>query len=147
MKEVPGVKPNWKLHLIAVTAIYVLDAFFFCQGMIALFVAGVYAACFGVTISTVLINNKIARSRAEMIVSLVKQYKAKYGHYPDKLQALVPEFLPSVPRAKYSFSFNEFMYSRLPGGHVVDGVSTVEVDAALSYVALPPFGRPTYYFE
>jgi len=41
----------------------------------------------------------------------------------------VPDFVPSVPLAKYTLVFNTFMYMAGPGHH------------SLVWIALPPFGR------
>jgi hypothetical protein len=54
---------------------------------------------------------------------------------PDRLEQLVPEFLPAVPRAKYTFAWGEFTYS------------TSAKDHTLMYVVIPPFGRLFYHFE
>jgi hypothetical protein len=48
----------------------------------------------------------------------------------------VPEFLPAVPRAKYTLAYGEFTYW-----------ASSEKDHTLMYVALPPFGRRLYHFE
>jgi hypothetical protein len=57
------------------------------------------------------LNNKIARHRAENIISSIKEFKSEYQRYPDKLDELVPEFLPSVPLAKYTLGDNKFRYT------------------------------------
>jgi hypothetical protein len=57
------------------------------------------------------LNNKIARHRAENIISSIKEFKSEYQRYPDKLDELVPEFLPSVPLAKYILGDNKFRYA------------------------------------
>ncbi|MCW5593544.1 MAG: hypothetical protein KIS74_15690 [Burkholderiales bacterium] len=80
-------------------------------------------------------NNGIARERAEGVIAAVKAFRADTGRYPASLDELVPRYLPEVPRAKYTLAFHEFTY-RSSGN-----------DAWLYYVALPPFGRPTYAFS
>lgn len=80
-------------------------------------------------------NNGIAQERAEGVIAAVKAYRADAGRYPAALGELVPRYLPAVPRAKYTLAFHEFGY-RSSGS-----------DAWLHYVALPPFGRPTYAFS
>jgi NADH:ubiquinone oxidoreductase subunit K len=97
----------------------------------------IYVVCFGAVFTTIEVNNKIASQRAEQVISAVKQYKMEYGQYPDMLQKLVPEYLPSVPKAKYGFGNNKFYYYR----------TDKEENAILLYVKFPPFGRPTYNFE
>jgi hypothetical protein len=81
------------------------------------------------------INNRIARNRAEALIASIEQYKNDKGAYPDNLEALVPEYIDSVPLAKYTFMWNRFQY------FVTNG------EASLWYVAFPPYGRPTYFFS
>lgn len=80
-------------------------------------------------------NNQIARKRADTLVTAIKAFDQKYQRYPNKLDDLVPEFIGHVPTAKYTFTFSRFYYLSSPEYH------------SLFYVALPPFGRPTYIFE
>lgn len=127
------------------------------------FKMGIFWVCFAAVLSTCLINNKIAQSRAETIVTAVKQYKTKYKHYPDSLHNLVPEFLPSVPFAKYTLTTNSFWYHRYwyisepwnywskDPGKIIDPTTKREVipieNASFMYIQIAPFGRPSYYFE
>ena len=80
-------------------------------------------------------NNQIARNRAETLVGAIKAFNQKNHRYPAKLDELVPDFIGHVPTAKYTLGFASFYYVSGPEYH------------SLSYVALPPFGRPTYSFE
>ncbi|MGZ6441151.1 MAG: hypothetical protein ACXWRU_13915 [Pseudobdellovibrionaceae bacterium] len=115
---------------------------------------GIYCAGLAVVILTITINNKIAENRAEKVLAVVKKFKTKYNHYPDSLQALVPEFLDSVPLAKYSFTYNDFHYSKFFRAKdskdackcEVDETNGIE-DARLFYIKIPPFGHPTYNFN
>lgn len=146
--------------LIAVAALFVVDALIFCQGFFSTLVAGV--ACLVTlarvtvaapparpllvkklaawlllpvaTIGTISANNALARRRAELVIAGVQAYHAKHGAYPPDLEHLVPEFLPAVPRAKLTLGFHRFEY--LARGD----------KAWLHYTSLPPFGRPTYSF-
>jgi hypothetical protein len=77
------------------------------------------------------------------VIFAVKQYKAKYQRYPETLQTMVPEFLFSVPVAKYSLLYNDFKYWRKD--YKID--EQLHEVATLLYVTLPPFGRPVFYFE
>ncbi len=82
-------------------------------------------------------NERIARDRAEVVIAAVRQYEQRQGRLPERLEDLVPDFLPSVPRAKYTLLqvFNSFVYDDSPSRHT------------LMWMALPPFGRVTYNFE
>ena len=96
---------------------------------------GVYFAAVIVVIILNLGNNRLAASRGDELVAAVKAFHTKHSQYPDSLDALVPEFIESVPRAKYTLQYGNFEYHK-----------TGE-DALLYYTALPPFGRPIYNFS
>lgn len=80
-------------------------------------------------------NNRLARHRAESVVAAVEAFHADQKRYPASLQELQPRYLESVPLAKYTLLFNDFRYL------------VYKDDATLMYVALPPFGRPSYRFK
>ena len=63
-------------------------------------------------------------------------YRAKYHQYPAELKDLVPEFLPSVPVAKWGDE--HFGYSR---------ALDPDRQPMLYYAAVPPFGRRFYHME
>jgi len=88
-------------------------------------------------LGTKYVNDRIARDRADVVIAAVRQFELRHGRLPDRLEELAPNFLPSVPRAKYTLVavFNSFTYDATPGRHV------------LMWTALPPFGRVTYNFE
>jgi hypothetical protein len=82
------------------------------------------------------LQNRLADSRAIAIGNACLAYHAKYHLYPAELKELVPEFLPSVPVAKWSGE--HFSYSRaLESDH----------EPMLWYAAVPPFGRRFYHME
>jgi hypothetical protein len=166
----PSGGGSLRFHAIAAAAIYYFDAFFFGDwGGIAFLVMiififvglgktlmralrgqrilmtplrnmAIYTICFVAAFSTFKLNNEIAKSRADKVISAVKQYKAKYQRYPETLQTMVPEFLPSVPQAKYTFLGNNFMYWR----HAYENLPE---NATLLYIRIWPFGRPIFSFE
>jgi hypothetical protein len=80
-------------------------------------------------------NNKLARSRAETLIAAVEAFHNAEKRYPAKLDELAPTYIAEVPLAKYTLLFNQFSYH-----------SSGDL-AMLSYVSLPPFGRPTYNFK
>ena len=80
------------------------------------------------------LNNRVAASRAEVVIAAVKAFHGKNGRYPESLNDLTPEFLDHIPLAKYTLGQNTFYY------HVTEG------RAVLFYVKFPPFGRPIYRF-
>ena len=72
----------------------------------ALIFAGLFLVALGFDVA----NKKIAMSRAETIIAACRAYKAKTGAYPETLRALVPEYLPAVPRARYTVLWSSFHY-------------------------------------
>lgn len=93
----------------------------------ALMVIGVFGANY--------LNNALAQSRAEELITAARHYEARHHRLPDGLQDLAPDFIPEVPLAKYTLLFNNFRYIAIKGRH------------SLFWVDVPPFGRPTYRFE
>lgn len=94
----------------------------------------IYAVMMGSVVATIHANNQLAARRADEVVVALKRYRATTGNYPVRLSELVPEYLPAVPRAKYTLAFDEFFYSYDPAEH----------RGVLLYVVIPPFGRRTY---
>ena len=82
------------------------------------------------------LQNRIADRRAIAIGNACLAYRAKYHQYPAELKDLVPEFLPSVPAAKWGGEY--FRYSR--------GLDP-DREPMLYYAAVPPFGRRFYHME
>jgi len=80
------------------------------------------------------VNNKLAKYRAEKLIVAIEAFHQSTGSYPEKLTDLVPGYIPAVPMAKYTLIFNKYWYIK------------DKDNASLFYVALPPFGRPTYSF-
>jgi hypothetical protein len=98
--------------------------------------AGIYLlAAFSVFTANAL-QNRIADRRAIALGNACLAFHAKYNHYPQQLNELVPEFIPYVPMAK-SLAGASFMYFSPPSGH----------EPMLYYQALPPFGRRFYHME
>ena len=88
------------------------------------------------TLATTRLHVATAESRAAIVIDACRAFERAHGVLPDRLEDLVPEFLPAVPRAKYTLAWGEFTYSASePRRHT------------LMYVTLPPFGRRIYHFE
>jgi hypothetical protein len=88
------------------------------------------------TVAATRFHAATAQNHAAQIIEACRAYQTRHGMLPDRLQQLVPEFLPAVPRAKYTLSFGEFTYW-----------TSGQKSHTLMYVALPPFGRRLYHFE
>lgn len=81
------------------------------------------------------LNNALAADRAERVIGACERYQAKHGRLPERLEQITPDFLASVPRAKYTLVFGRFQYLSEKGGHW------------LVWTVLPPYGRQAYSFE
>lgn len=76
-----------------------------------------------------------AKRHAETLIVALKQYQARHGSYPDKLEQLVPEFLPAIPQARFCLTANTFFYRAADNSHT------------LSYMVMPPFGWESHNLE
>lgn len=72
-----------------------------------------------------------ARARAEQVISACQQYRRDRGAYPDRLQALLPDYLQQLPSAKWGKPFSYDSGQR----HV------------LGWTEWEPFGRWYYVLE
>ncbi|MFZ5897523.1 MAG: hypothetical protein ACOY0T_41120 [Myxococcota bacterium] len=153
-----------KVHLVAIGALFSLDVFALGIGVCTLLVAYVMLVvgviklvrgCFGdrklirhgalivalhativaLTNATVSWQQRMADERAAAIVLALKSYKAQHAACPSTLGALVPEYLPEIPRAKYTLAFGDFEYRH------------ERHSGQLSYTRLPPFSRATFYCD
>jgi hypothetical protein len=97
---------------------------------------GVYFLMAVAIVATIYVNNRIARHQADRVIAACRQFETKYHRFPDRLQELVPEFLPGIPRAKYTLLYGDFSY-----------LVSSEKEHHLYYVAFPPFARVMYAFE
>ena len=81
-------------------------------------------------------NTSLANERAATVIAAVEVYKTKTGAYPERLEQLLPGFIPAIPsKAKLTLMDGGFRYFSTSGRHT------------LSYVSFPPFGRRVYDFE
>jgi hypothetical protein len=68
----------------------------------------------GLTLAIVLVNDSIqsciAETNAAKIITACEQFNEANGRYPKSLNELIPEYLPSIPRAKYCLFGGGFHY-------------------------------------
>jgi hypothetical protein len=90
------------------------------------------------TLVTIGLQNSMADRRAVKVGDACLAYRAKYHRYPKNLNALVPEFILSIPVARYGLLVNDsFFYSSREDDR----------EPMLYYEAIPPFGRRFYHME
>jgi len=98
--------------------------------------AGLYLLLAIAALAAMQFHTATAENHAAQVIEACRAYQARHGMLPDRLEELVPEFLPAVPRAKYTLQWGEFTYR-----------ASNKQSHTLMYVALPPFGRKVYHFE
>ena len=81
-------------------------------------------------------QNALAFHRAKNMVEAVEAYHAKYSNYPESLETMVPEFLNSVPLAKYTVASHSFFYWKIEKNN-----------PTFFYMIAPPFFHNNYDFE
>ena len=86
------------------------------------------------------VQRGIATANAGHIVRACETYRDANGRYPDRLDQLVPQYLSSIPVAKYCCWFGEFRYFRSPEPEARECHS-------LCWYLIPPFGTMIYDFE
>lgn len=64
--------------------------------------AAVLAVLCGAIYGTAYLNQGKAIRGAERIAAACESYKAKYGSYPEIIGKLIPEYIKSIPRAKFT---------------------------------------------
>ena len=82
-------------------------------------------------------NVKLAASRGARVATAVKQYRAANGDYPERLDQLVPAYIPEIPSCCVRAKNLKFDYYRPPG----------KLHPLLFWVAVVPFGKGSYSFE
>ena len=96
---------------------------------------GIYLSAVALVFGLNHANNQIAQSRADVLVSAVKNFYSENQRYPQSLNDLVPRYVEQIPSAKYTLTFNEFRYVNSERG------------VYLEYMEVPPFGRPYFSFN
>ncbi len=87
----------------------------------------------GVATANDALQLKIAEANGRRIVAACEEFHAAKGRFPKTLDELVPEYLPSVPRAKYCLAYGQFLYSNC--------------GAPLVWYVVPPYYRKIYDFH
>jgi hypothetical protein len=94
---------------------------------------GIYLFLVAATFAAYAGNSYLAKARADTVIAAVDQFKADHHRYPESLTELVPKYMSSVPRAKYTVMYGEFIFLRdVP---------------SLMYYGFPPFYRRVYRFD
>lgn len=97
----------------------------------------IYIIAATATLAFVALDIRIAASRAQSVVQALQTYNARHGRYPERLEELVPETLPVLPRARLAFILDGYYYRTDEEGK----------QPRFGYTIVAPFGRMMYDFE
>ena len=103
---------------------------------------GIYVAAGLLALGVIFANDHLVRQRADVVIAACRQYEAQHGRLPDRLDELVPAYLPAVPSAKYTLTFNTFWYMAYPGHHWLMWFT----EPPFARIGLPA-ARQVYFFE
>jgi len=92
---------------IVAVALYLSDRKMFPD---ALRIAVVYAILTAATLWWIQFNWKTAQHRAGPLIVACENFRVAKGRYPASLDELVPEFMPTIPNAKYTLLGRHFIY-------------------------------------
>jgi hypothetical protein len=73
-------------------------------------VAALYVLLFVATTEFISFNWRLAKRRAVPVITAIRQFQSRQGHYPNALDELVPTYLPSIPKAGMTLVSREFGY-------------------------------------
>ncbi len=93
-------------------------------------VVATYVVALLILARIVALHSTGAQARAEPVIRAIDAYRAAHGDYPRNLAELVPAYLPSIPRARYTLWMSEYWFSP----------PVPERDAWLSFTLAPPIG-------
>lgn len=99
--------------------------------------AGIYLTLTAVVAAWLWLNARVAQKRAEELVVALESYHVTHGDYPTSLAGLVPDYVSSVPRARFTLAGARFFYQYLPD----------KKTGFLGYTQYPPFGRRVYSLQ
>lgn len=88
----------------------------------------------GVALANHEVQLRVGKANAARVVTACEEFHAAHGTYPQRLEELVPQYFPAVPRAKYCLD-GEFRYWNNEGR------------AFLVWYPDPPYGRSIYNFD
>jgi hypothetical protein len=108
-------RPGWKLALIRVA---------------------IPALTLGLVLANDAVQYRIGNANAPLIIKACEDFHAANGKFPKTLDELVPQYLTSIPRAKYCLAFGEFRYWKLD-----------DERALLEWCVMPPYGWKIYNFD
>ena len=76
-------------------------------------VAAVYALLAMASLLVIGWNSDIAHKHAKPVIAVVERFHADHGRYPESLDELVPAYLPSIPRAGFTWWSRWYGYDGL----------------------------------
>jgi hypothetical protein len=105
---------------------------------LALIRIGIPVLTFGLAWNNNAVQLRVAEANAKRVIAACEVYHAASGRFPKKLDELVPQFLNSVPPAKYCLGPPSIFYY----------YASSEVGrASLCWQVVPPYYRKIYNFD
>ena len=77
-------------------------------------IAAVFLCVVFATFGWLSLNIHIAKQNAVPVINACERFQSRYAHYPSDLDQLTPNFLPSVPTARYTLMARKFVYGSDP---------------------------------
>lgn len=97
----------------------------------------IYLSAATATLAFMALDIHIAARRAQTVEQAIQTYNARHGRYPERLEELVPETLPALPRARLALTLDGYYYRTGTKGKL----------PRFGYTVVAPFGRMMYDFE
>ena len=96
---------------------------------------GIPALIFGFVLANNAAQARVAEARSHRVVAACEAYRTVNGKFPEKLDDLVPQYMPYVPSARYCPGpWSQFLYFN-------------SGSPSLLWYIFPPYGRKIYDFE
>jgi hypothetical protein len=89
----------------------------------------------GLVFANFFVQIRVAEINAALIIAACEDFHTATGKFPKTLDELVPQYMSSIPRAKYCIIHSEFRYRNYNIGH-----------PTLAWYFIPPFGQKFYDF-
>lgn len=94
------------------------------------------AIALGIVLGNYALQQHIAAFNADRIIDACEQFRSATEKYPSTLDELVPDYLHTIPRAKYCLWMSNFEYFGDSDSH-----------RRLKWYLVPPYARMIYSFE
>jgi hypothetical protein len=74
-------------------------------------VAAIYATLCIASFGAIVSSSQVAFQHADPVIAAVERFRAEHGCYPHTMDVLVPAYLPSIPRAGFTWVSRRYFYN------------------------------------